>query len=232
MGAALWWLRDGPHAGVGCSSSTLSFSWTVTLIILVLRFLRARLLRLCCTATFPALSLHTFYNYTRVHCEVARSFFRASCAYVCVCMCVGIFIRAFFCSECCMHFLGVLGTSAWAGVYVTQVCFYTNVHVCEHTRCRLCTYVYMYIWVCMHAFAYGCVCASMILLDMLKRCCYDFLSVHTCAYVIILRMYMCVHVCVYRCMCICMYMYIYICLCICMHINLYMRARGCKYALV
>ena len=30
-----------------------------------------------------------------------------------------------------MHFTGVLGTSAWAGVYVTQVCFYTNVHICE-----------------------------------------------------------------------------------------------------
>jgi len=25
-----------------------------------------------------------------------------------------------------MHFTGVLGTSAWAGVYVTQVCFYTT----------------------------------------------------------------------------------------------------------
>jgi len=59
-------------------------------------------------------------------------------------MCVGIYICAFFCSECYMHFTGVLVTSAWAGVYVTQVCFYTNIHICEHTRCRLYTYVYMY----------------------------------------------------------------------------------------
>ena len=59
-----------------------------------------------------------------------------------------------------MHFTGVVGTSAWAGVYVTQVCFYTNVRICEHTRCRLCTYVYMYICVYMHAYAYGCVCVS------------------------------------------------------------------------
>ena len=67
-----------------------------------------------------------------------------SCAYVCVCICVGVYIYVhFFCSECCMHFTGVLSTSAWAGVYVTQVWFYTNVHICEHTRCRLCTYVYM-----------------------------------------------------------------------------------------
>ena len=30
-----------------------------------------------------------------------------------------------------MHFTGVVGTKAWAGVYVTQVCFYTNVHLCD-----------------------------------------------------------------------------------------------------
>ena len=65
---------------------------------------------------------------------------------------------------------GVLDTSAWAGVYATQVCFYTNVRICEHTRCRLCTYVYRYICVYMHVYAYGCVCASMILLDTLRRC--------------------------------------------------------------
>ena len=66
--------------------------------------------------------------------------------------------------------LCVLGTSAWAGEYVTRVCCYTNVHICEHTPCRLCTYVYMYICMYMHACAYGCVCASMILLDTLRRC--------------------------------------------------------------
>jgi len=86
-------------------------------------------------------------------------------------MCVGIYVCAFFCSECYMHFTGVLGISALAGVYVTQVCFYTNVHICQHTRCRLCTCVYMHICVYMHAYAYGCVCASMILLDALRRCC-------------------------------------------------------------
>ena len=79
---------------------------------------------------------------------------------------VGIYICAFFCSECYMHFgTGVLDTSAWAGVYATQVCFYANVHIYEHTRCRLCTYVYIYTFVYMHAYVYGCVCASIILLD-------------------------------------------------------------------
>ena len=86
-----------------------------------------------------------------------------SCTYVCVCVCVWVYICVhFFCSECYMHFTGILGTSAWAGLYVTQVYFYTKVHICEHTRCRLCTYVYVYICVYMHASAYGCVCASMI----------------------------------------------------------------------
>ena len=69
---------------------------------------------------------------------------------------------------------GVLDTSAWAGVYATQVCFYANLHICEHTRCKLCTYVYMHIYVYMHAYVHGCVCASMILLDTLRRCYQDF----------------------------------------------------------
>jgi len=85
-----------------------------------------------------------------------------ACVFVCICMrvhmCVGIYICAFFCSECCMNFgTGVLGTSAWAGVYVTQVCFYTNVHICEHTRCRcvhMCIFIYMCLCMHMHMDAY------------------------------------------------------------------------------
>jgi len=62
------------------------------------------------------------------------------------------------CSECYMHFgTGVLGTSAWAGVYVTQVCFYTNVHICDTLTAgcaRVCVCIYMCICmrVCMDAF--------------------------------------------------------------------------------
>ena len=98
-----------------------------------------------------------------------------ACVFVCICvrihMYVGINICAFFCSECCMHFgTGVLGTSTWAGVYVTQVFFLHQRSHLRHTRRRLCTYVYMYICVYMHVYAYGCVCASMILLDTLRRC--------------------------------------------------------------
>jgi len=96
-----------------------------------------------------------------------------TCVFVCICMrmhmCVGIYICAFLCSECCMHFgTGALATSPWAGVYVTQLCFHTNVHICEHTRCRLYTYVCIYIYVYMHAYVCGCACASMILFDTLR----------------------------------------------------------------
>jgi len=46
--------------------------------------------------------------------------------------CVGA--CAFF-GGCGVHFKkGVLGTSAYAGVYVTQVFFDINAHICEHTR--------------------------------------------------------------------------------------------------
>jgi len=59
--------------------------------------------------------------------------FSSACACVYVCVYVYIYVH-FFCSECYMHFTGVLSTSVWAVVYVTQVYFYTNVHICEHTR--------------------------------------------------------------------------------------------------
>ena len=84
-----------------------------------------------------------------------------ACVFVCICMrihmYVGIYICAFFCSECYMHFTGVLGTSAWAGVYVTQVCFYTNVHICDTltagcARVCVCMYVCICMRVCMDAF--------------------------------------------------------------------------------
>jgi len=89
-----------------------------------------------------------------------------ACVFMCICMrmhiCVGIYICAFFCSECCLHFTGVLGTSTWAGVYVAQMCFYTNVHICEHTRCRfsICAYVCICMRMCMsvHVCVYRCMC--------------------------------------------------------------------------
>ena len=49
------------------------------------------------------------------------------------------------------------GTSAWEGVYVTQVCFYTNVHICD-TLAEDCAHMCICIHVCvsmhMHMDAY------------------------------------------------------------------------------
>ena len=116
----------------------------------------------------------------------------------------------FFCSECYMHFAGVLSTSAWAGVYVIQVSFNTNIHICEHTRCRLCTYVYM---------VYACICIWM------RMCVYDIawhvqalllgLSVHTCAYACV-----CICVCMYECI-VHVYMYVYVYMYVCVYVCIY-----------
>ena len=70
----------------------------------------------------------------------------------------------------------------------------------------------------MHAYVYGYVYASIILLDTLRRR----LSVHRCAYACI-----CICVCMYACICARVYacICIYVCLCICMHIHLYTHKR-------
>jgi len=63
-----------------------------------------------------------------------------------------------FCSECYMHFTGVVGTSAWAGVYVRQVCFYTNVHICDTLAAgcaHMCICIYVCICMYLHMDAYA-----------------------------------------------------------------------------
>ena len=91
-----------------------------------------------------------------------------ACVFVCICMrmhmCVGIHICVFFYSECYMHFTGLLGTSAWAGVYVTQVCFlHQRTHLRTHSLkvVHICVCVYVYMCV------YACICIWM------RMCVYD-----------------------------------------------------------
>jgi len=57
LGAALSWLCDGLLQGLVVFHWPFVSPWTVTSVILGLRFLRARLLRLCCTAAFPPIFL-------------------------------------------------------------------------------------------------------------------------------------------------------------------------------
>ena len=82
-----------------------------------------------------------------------------SCAYMhaYTYVCRYIYICAFFFSESYMHFTGVVGTSAWVGVYITQVCFYTNVHICDTLAAgcaHMCICIYVFICMYMHMDAY------------------------------------------------------------------------------
>ena len=133
------------------------------------------------------------------------------------------------CSESYMHFgTGVLDTSAWEGVYVTQVCFYTKVRICDTLTvgcAHMCVCIYVCIWMCV----YGCVYASMMLLDALTCCYWGFQSVYACVYVsVCVCVYMCACMCACVCVCVCMYVF----LCICVHVCLCARACGCTYTLV
>jgi len=83
-----------------------------------------------------------------------------ACVFVCIhmrmYMCACIYVYAFLCSECCVHFwTGVLGTSACAGVNVIQVFVWHQRTHLRHTRCRVCTYLYMHIYMYVHAYVYG-----------------------------------------------------------------------------
>jgi len=97
-----------------------------------------------------------------------------TCVFVCICMricmCVGVYICAFFCSECYMHFTGF-----WALVYgqlcMLHRCIFTPTYTSAKTLAVDCAHMCTCIYVCVHAYAYGCVCASMILLDTLRWCC-------------------------------------------------------------
>ena len=97
-----------------------------------------------CVYAFVHLCVYTrvyvyVYAYLRIDCGSwyqCFSVWTESCMHMCfrvhmyayTYVCRYIYMYIFFCIECYMHFTGVVGTSAWAGVYVTQVCFYTNVH--------------------------------------------------------------------------------------------------------
>ena len=88
----------------------------------------------------------------------------------------------------------------------------------QHICSRLCTYVYMHIYVCMHAYVYWCVCASMTLFDASRSCCWDFMYVYRCACTC-----MCICVCMYACICACAYVCILVYICV----SVYMYAYTC-----
>jgi len=141
------------------------------------------------------------------------------------CVYIYIYVHLFAVSFVC-----TLEQVFWALVHV-QVCmlhrcfFDTNIHICEHTRCRLCTCVYMHIYVYMHAYVCGYVYAYMILLDKLRRRYWDFLSVRRCAYACIS-----ICVCMYACICACVScVYMYICMFVYMYAYTFIYTRVWVY---
>jgi len=95
-----------------------------------------------------------------------------SCAYVCVCICVQVYIY--------VHFFAVSVTCTleqlfWALVH-GQVCtlhryVFTPTYTSANTLAAGCVHmcVFLYMCICIHVYS-ECVCASMILLDTLRRC--------------------------------------------------------------
>jgi len=113
-------------------------------------------------------------------------------------------------------------------MYVTQVCFYTNVHICD-----ILTAGCAHVCVCIHVCIWMRVC-----MDACMRLCYAWrvesllLGVSVCACVCIcMRMCVCAHVCVYGCMCVCVCMYVcisvYMCACafVCARMWMYVCTR-------
>jgi len=132
-----------------------------------------------CVYVFVCMYIHLYMNvyvYLFIGCEsqyqclcVLGGVMNArvcSCVYECVyiCVCVYMYVHFFAVSHVC-----TLEQVFWAlvhgpGCTLHRCFFYNYVHICEHTRYRLCTYVYM------HAYVYLYVYASMILLDTLRHC--------------------------------------------------------------
>ena len=135
-------------------------------------------------------------------------------------MCRCIYMCIFFCSECYMHFTGVVGL-VHGRVCMLHKCVLKPTYT-SATHSLQVVHICVYVYKCV----YACICIWM------RMCVYDIawhvevllLGFSICTYVCIcMRMYMCVHVCVYRCMCICMYMYI--CMSVYMYAYIYIRAR-------
>ena len=80
-----------------------------------------------------------------------------ACVFVCIFMRIHMYVGTFFCSECYMYFTGVLGTSAWAGEYVTRVFFaptYTSANTLPAGYAHMCICIYVCICMRMHMDAY------------------------------------------------------------------------------
>jgi len=78
-----------------------------------------------------------------------------------------------------VHFFAVIVACTleqvfWALVHgqvcMLHGCVFTPTYTSANTLAAGCVHMCVFIYVCVHAYVYGCVCASMILLDTLRRC--------------------------------------------------------------
>jgi len=94
-----------------------------------------------------------------------------SCAYVCVYVCVWVYIYVPFFAVSVTCTLQVFWAVGHGQVCMLYRCVFTPTYTSANTlaagRAHMCTCEFVY----MHTYAYGCVCASMLLLDTLRRCC-------------------------------------------------------------
>jgi len=139
-------------------------------------------------------------------------------------ICVCIYVCAFFCGECCMHFrTGVLSTSACATVCLIQMLLQHQCTHLWHIRCRLLAHmcVCIYMCICMHMYMDAYV--------RLWYCltCWGVVTENFCLCIDV-RVHVCVYVCMYACICACAYICIciYVCMCICMHKHVYAQNGG------
>jgi len=198
----LSWLRDELLAGVSCSSLTLCFSWTVTLIILGLGFLRARLLRLCCTGTFPPIFLQLRKGPLWSCVELLQSYALCSSD-----QCRTVKLRLPAVRELLWDMLE-RGDGGWRGIGVSGsgcnevlALEVRNVGWLRRTKetCKA-----------------SCVCNGSLARSLLRR-----RSRRACVRLYVHFVCMCVYMCMCVCVRTCIYVYICMCVCICTSMHLY-----------
>jgi len=192
----------------GVPEGTLRFSWTFTFIILGLGFLRARLLRLCCTAAFPPIFLQLCKGPLWSCAELLQSY--ALCSSV-QCRTMKLHLPAVR-----KLFWGMLGRGGggWRGIGVSGS-GYNKVLALE---------VRNVVWLrrTKETCKASCVCIGSSRVSLPRR-----RSRRACVRSYVHFVCVCVHMCMcadmYICiyMHVCMYLYIYafihMCMCMCMH---------------
>ena len=148
-------LHDGLFAGVGRSSLTIRFSWTVTLIILGLGFLRACVLRLCCSLG-GVLILQDVGTMKSLHwrCEMSLDCVErkrsAKLPWSVTAPCTFAAALSFHWQACLRVF-----------IYTCCMCVCIYVYVCMCADMYICIYMHVCMYLYIYAFIHMCMCMCM-----------------------------------------------------------------------